>query len=96
MAVNLCVHKIFQHLPWQSPPKINPNCGFWSENVPSGNPASYQHVQLLVGGGLSKFGVVFGFEDQVAGGASLKPRSNPAIVSYNDTSSLVRFEKILL
>jgi hypothetical protein len=32
------VHKIFQHLSLQDPPKITQNLDFWLENIPSGNP----------------------------------------------------------
>jgi hypothetical protein len=33
-------HKIYQHLPWQDPPKCTQIIFFWFENKPSGNPGS--------------------------------------------------------
>jgi hypothetical protein len=33
------VHKIYQHLPLQDPPKFTQIWIFWFENRPSGNPA---------------------------------------------------------
>jgi hypothetical protein len=33
-------HKIYQRLSKQKPFKIYPNCDFWFENKPSGNPAA--------------------------------------------------------
>jgi hypothetical protein len=40
-------HKIYQHFPiYVRPSKIYPNCDFWFENKPSGNPASKVRIGI--------------------------------------------------
>jgi hypothetical protein len=41
-------HIIYQHFPFQGPPKICPN---WFENKPSGNPDFQQRTKCILAGG---------------------------------------------